>query len=77
MIVELGHKQKKGNIALKLDMLKAYDRLDCVLRKFSFSHQWVDLIYHTIRNCRFLTMINGEANGFFAYIRGVGQGDPL
>lgn len=28
MIADLGHKHQGGNITLKLDMLKAYDRLD-------------------------------------------------
>lgn len=56
MISELDHKNRGGNIALKLDMAKAYDRLDWqflmwVLRRFGFCNEWMDLMFRSVCNC--------------------------
>ncbi|KAL9673176.1 hypothetical protein QQ045_029430 [Rhodiola kirilowii] len=56
LVRDINHKVFGGNIMLKLDMSKAYDRLSWrfllrVMRAFGFSHQFCDLIYCNISNC--------------------------
>ncbi|KAL9685913.1 hypothetical protein QQ045_023367 [Rhodiola kirilowii] len=71
-----------GNILIKLDMSKAYDRLSWrfLLKMFSalgFSNKWIDLIYRNIANCWYSVVWNRKQYGFFKSNRGVRQGDPL
>ncbi|XP_073031340.1 uncharacterized protein [Primulina eburnea] len=71
-----------GNVILKLDMAKAYDRVQWsflldVLRHFGFSEQVVSMISACISHCNFSVNINGSLTGFFGSTRGLRQGDPL
>ncbi|XP_073051345.1 uncharacterized protein [Primulina eburnea] len=71
-----------GNVILKLDMAKAYDRVQWsflldVLRHYGFSEQVVSLISACISHCQFSVNINGSLTGFFGSTRGLRQGDPL
>lgn len=76
-------KQNIGsNVALKLDMTKAYNRVNwhflvAVLRRFGFSKCWIDLVWRSISNVWYSVMINGVRQGFFHSNRGLKQGDPL
>ena len=70
------------NLALKLDMAKAYDRVQWpfllkVLRKMGFSEMWLGMIERCINSCWFSILINGSPAGFFKSSRGLRQGDPL
>ncbi|XP_043725962.1 uncharacterized protein LOC122672566 [Telopea speciosissima] len=64
-------KKKKGKenfLALKLDMGKAYDRLewkfiDGMLRKLGFSNYWVDLVMTCITSVSYNLLINGCVKG--------------
>ncbi|KAL9680304.1 hypothetical protein QQ045_018182 [Rhodiola kirilowii] len=82
LIRDINHKAYGGNILVKLDMSKAYDRLSWLFllrmfRALGFSHQWCDLIYRNISNCWYSISWGGESFGFFKSNRGVRQGDPL
>ncbi|XP_073051334.1 uncharacterized protein [Primulina eburnea] len=71
-----------GNVILKLDMAKAYDRVQWsflfgVLRHFGFSERVVSMVSACISHCPFSVNINGSLSGFFSSTRGLRQGDPL
>lgn len=70
------------NIALKLDMAKAYDRVQwpfllSVLRHMGFPEAWVDMIKKCIQNCWFYVLVNGAPTDFFHSSCGLRQGDPI
>ncbi|KAF7149017.1 hypothetical protein RHSIM_Rhsim03G0213400 [Rhododendron simsii] len=55
---------KKGWVALKLDMAKAYDHiewsyLEAILRKFGFADQWIRWVMACVTTISFATVING------------------
>lgn len=68
MIGTIDNKVIGGNIAVKLDMAKAYDRVSWrfllrVLKRFGFSNTWIDLIFRLISNCRYSVSINRKTGG--------------
>ncbi|XP_062028542.1 uncharacterized protein LOC133744454 [Rosa rugosa] len=75
-------KEKRGAMAVKLDLEKAYDYinwsyLQLCLQKFGFNDSWIHLIMHCISSVSFSILVNSEAQGWFKPSRGIRQGDPL
>ncbi|KAL6570158.1 hypothetical protein OROMI_014672 [Orobanche minor] len=74
--------QSMTNTIIKLDMEKAYDRINWnfifqVMTRFGFSAAWVNFIKSCVSNCWFSILVNGQSAGFFKSDRGIRQGDPL
>jgi len=75
-------KRKTVWAVLKLDMEKAYDRLEWdfinkCLHELGFHPQWIQWIFKCISSVSYFLLIDGEPKGFFQLTRGIRQGEPL
>lgn len=82
MVGDIDRKVEGGNIILKFDMAKAYDRLEWrflrrALKAMGFSTMVQDLVYRSVSEISYKICINGEHGNEFQSTRGVRQGDPL
>jgi hypothetical protein len=74
--------KKSKALILKLDMMKAYDRVDwsflrLVLLQIGLNLEATDWIMGCVRSTNFSVLINGSPSGFFRISRGLRQGCPL
>ncbi|CAN1806454.1 Transposon TX1 uncharacterized 149 kDa protein [Linum perenne] len=73
---------KTKYMALKLDMEKAYDRIEwpflfTTMRMMGFGELWISWIRKCVTSASFAVLFNGQKHGYFHSSRGLRQGDPL
>eukprot|EP00253_Pinus_taeda_P031126 PITA_31126 len=81
VIHNIKQKKKKGTV-LKIDLSKAYDRINwlylrLLLTHLGFNYTFISWIMGCISNVSFVVLINGAASPFFKSQRGLRQGCPL
>ena len=69
-------------MAVKLDISKAYDRLEwgflrSIMLKLGLDHRWVNMAMETVTTTSYSVLINEEPKGFITPTRGIKQRDPL
>jgi len=73
----------KGNVALKVDMSKAYEHrinweyLRKVMLRLGFDAKWVGWIMMRVESVKYKVLVNQESEGHILPGRGLRQGDPL
>jgi hypothetical protein len=78
----LHNKAYGGNLAIKIDIAKAFDTIDWhflikVLKTFGFGDTFCNWIQTILQSAKLSISVNGKMEGFFHCARGVRQGDPL
>lgn len=81
-LIQVICKKKMSLASIKLDMSKAYDRVNWVfllkvLKAYGFSAHWIGRIHQCISTVSYKALINGKTTEVFKPKCGLRQGDPL
>jgi ribosome-associated protein YbcJ (S4-like RNA binding protein) len=73
---------KVGYMGIKLDMSKAYDRvewefLEVAMNWLGFADRWIHLVMTCVRSVSYLVVVNGNPVCNIQPSRGIHQGDPI
>lgn len=74
--------RKARYMSIKLDISKAYDRLDwdyfeAIMINLWFSQRWIKLMMFYVRSVSFSIMIKEDPIGYIILARGIIEGDSL
>lgn len=81
--VQTQKKGGSGRMAIKLDMFKAYDRIEwpflkAVMKALKFKAQWTRLVISCVSTTvKYKVLVNGRPKKMIALTKGLRQGDPL
>lgn len=75
-------KRKDAFLAVKIDMSKAYDRvnwrfLEKFMKRIGLESQWVDRVMHCVESVSYKLKINDKISEVIHPARGIRQGDPI
>ena len=75
-------KGKKGTVALKLNITKAYDQVEWqllqgIMEKMGFPAVWIERVMCCVTTPSFSILVNGKPYGMIHPTRGIRQGDLL
>jgi hypothetical protein len=73
---------KSPFFALKIDMMKAYDRIEweylhVCLNKLGFAPSWIASVMRCVTLARYAVKVNGSLTSLVVPSRGIRQGDPI
>lgn len=75
-------KKKMRQMAIKLDMSKAYYRIEwpylkAILKSLGFTKGWISLIILCVMSVQYFVLVDGKSRETFTPTIGLRQGDPL
>ena len=76
------HSRTNGGRAPKLDMAKAFDRVEwsflhAVMLRLGFRESWVNPVMRCVETATFSFILKGESRGYVKPRRGIHQADPI
>ncbi|XP_059446650.1 uncharacterized protein LOC132178220 [Corylus avellana] len=80
--MHMGMREKKGFMAVKLDMCKAYDRVEwvflkAVMKRMGFGARWIALVMMCVKTMKYSIIVNGNPYGMITPSQGIRQVDPI